>query len=353
MATERPFLTPALSILDFMNVLSKHGGISPYGFFINVGAGDGCLAKKRECDEANQLLPLLPEVQVEMTETNDVRRRNQEFINNFTFQGVLFEPGRMKGSLLGNIYKNGSYRIITTPLDYFNAVDIILNDLQIPKDKVDVLKYDTDAMDCEVIHAIMKAGYQPTIVMAEYNIIYPPPLRFNFMASPDGTFEWGAKAPTFQQMGNQCSLSYLSDMMSQHGYTLVQVDWWDAFFVRNPLVPILTGGSPLYDDLSWYLHGYVTNAPSELARVEFLNKTSYRLGVQGPAHFWLQEIKKGSQLGSVEPLDTRQQQIRMRTDFWWLAAQHGYVQVKNVTLSSVDQRKICHDGCIPQPFTLS
>lgn len=350
MATERPFLTPALSLLDFMNVLSNHD-ISPFGFFINVGANDACLTKKHECDEANQLLPLLSDVLVEMTKNSDVRRRNLDFVNNFTFQGVLFEPGSRADSLLGNIYKEGSFRLVPTPLDYFNAVNMFA-DLDVPKDKIDVLKYDTDAMDCEVINAILKAGYQPTIVMAEYNIVYPPPLRFNFMVSPDGTFHWGAKAPNNQQMGNQCSLSYLSDMMSHHGYTLVQVDWWDAFFVRDPLVQILTGGSPLYDDLSWYLHGYVANSPSEKARVEFLNLTAYRKAVQGPAQFWLREIINGSQLGSTEPLD-EQQKIRMRTDYWWLAAKNGYVQVKNVTLSSVEQRKICHDGCVPQPFNLS
>lgn len=340
-ATERPWSTPALSLPDFISVLIRNGR-TPHGFVVNVGAADGCLLELKECDEANQLLP----IEVELAE-DDVRSRNPELYQSVAFQGVLFEPTSAI-KYHKDVYVEDAYTVIPTPLSYFNAVQSF-QDAEIPTE-FDVLKYDTDSADCAVIDALLAAGYLPSIVMAEYNIVFPPPLRFNFHASPKGMFHWGEVAPLPQQVGDQCSLSYLSDILTRHGYTLVQVDWWDAVYIRDHLVYLFTGGAPIYDDLTWYLHGYAANSPSESERLQFLLQTAYASMLGGVAETWLHTIAEASRMDLPEPLDL-EQQVAMRTDFWWLAVKDGYVQVKATEL--IRERDACHDGCYPQPFSLT
>ena len=69
----------------------------------------------------------------------------------------------------------------------------------------------------------------------------------------------------------------------------------------------------------------------------------------GAAETWLHTIMEASQM-ELLPLDL-EQQVAMRTDFWWLAVKEGYVQVKDTDL--LGQRNVCHDGCYPQPFSLA
>ena len=57
-------------------------------------------------------------------------------------------------------------------------------------------------------------------------------VKFNFPHT-DGLYEWGARRPHYVQLGNQCSLSFLSSRLAAHGYVLLQVDWWDALFVTG------------------------------------------------------------------------------------------------------------------------
>jgi hypothetical protein len=369
-ATERPGMsTPAVSLADLLSGLLKNDPSSLHGYFVNVGAADGCLGladpkARRECDEANQLLPLQAGIVLGSgTHQDSVRARNSALYEAKTFFGLLIELGSLKYH--ARVYQPEHYRGVQVGLNHANAQEVF-EQAGVPK-QFDVLKYDTDSADCDVLQVLLEANYQPNIIMAEYNLVFPPPLRFNQMSSP--FFNWGAIAPHHQQLGNQCSLIHLSDIMRAHGYVLIQVDWWDAFYVRQDLVAAATNGAPLYDDLTWYLHGYVTNAPSNEHRATFLKTTAYRAAaVSDVVKYWLETLVKISErAGTSDPNASgkpRESEIRpylntsqftaMRTDFWWLAAREGYVQVKDTKLgSSSQQRASCHDGCVPQPFTLA
>jgi hypothetical protein len=342
-ATERPgFTTFALSLSDLMYNLYSHNNSILHGVFVNVGAADGCLTLKKECDEANELLPL-HDLQISVGE---VRARNKELYEKVAFRGILFEPGDT--TLLSKSYAVDSFTVVPISLDYARSVEAFVQ-ANVPLE-FDFLKFDTDGPDCDSIDTILSGGYLPSLIMAEFNIVFPPPLRFNQLVTPGNLFQWGRRGPHMQQLGVQCSLSHLSDRMAVHGYTLIQVDWWDAFYVRDHLVEAATGGAPVYSDLTWFLHGYVTNADSNSARLKFLKKTAYAAAAEGVVEQWVQTIASASRAGSSQPLNP-QQYIEMRTAMWWLAAQEGYVQVKDVNL--IGQRGVCHDGCIPQPFSLA
>jgi hypothetical protein len=341
-ATERAgFKTFALSVSDLMYNLYFHDNSILHGVFVNVGAGDGCLSVKKECDEANELLPLR-DLQISVGEA---RARNKELYEKVAFQGILFEPG--DASLLSESYAVDSFTVVPRALDYARSVEEFVQ-ANVPLE-FDFLKFDTDGPDCDSIDSILSGGYLPSLIMAEFNIVFPPPLRFNQLVTPGKLFQWGRIAPHFQQLGDQCSLSHLSDRMAVHGYTLIQVDWWDAFYVRDHLVEAATGGAPVYSDLTWFLHGYVTNAISNSARLNFMKTTAYGAAAAGVVEQWVQTIASASRAG--RPTLNPKQYIEMRTAMWWLAAKEGYVQVKDVNL--IGKRGVCHDGCIPQPFSLA
>ena len=103
------------------------------------------------------------------------------------------------------------------------------------------------------MEAVSDAGWRPAVVMAEFNINFPPPMRFNLPLTPPTTYHWGLFVTDQSrehkgdkvgpQLSNQCSLQHFVEMMDAHGYQIIQVDWWDVYFVRADVVDVVTGGA--------------------------------------------------------------------------------------------------------------
>ena len=143
--------------------------------------------------------------------------------------------------------------------------------------------------------------------------------------------------PHFVQLGNECSLSYLSGHMAEKGYVLLQVDWWDAMFVTSHVHSVVFPDAPVYDDLTWWLHGYVANAPSDAQRTTFLNRTAFKESLSMAPEKWLQQLRAASMANRALTFD---QLTQMRTDLFYFCTKDHAVQTSPNP----------QDGA--QPFTL-
>lgn len=105
-----------------------------------------------------------------------------------------------------------------------------------------MLKIDIDSIDCEVMEAVLAAGYTPDLIVIETNPAYPPPIHFKL--------RYGAHAKRFFHAGGAhhilygCSLSSANHIAKAHGYTLLQFVIEDAYFVRTASISKFAGSVP-------------------------------------------------------------------------------------------------------------
>ena len=104
---------------------------------------------------------------------SDVRSRTQA-LDSTPFTGHLYEPLPQFVHTLEATYQN----IVVH--DGVNASTFpgVLEQDGVPR-TLDFLKYDTDGADCDAIFAALDAGFRPHVILAEFNLLFPPPLRFN------------------------------------------------------------------------------------------------------------------------------------------------------------------------------
>ena len=97
-----------------------------------------------------------------------------------------------------------------------------------------MLKIDIDSIDCEIMEAVLSAGYNPELIVIETNPAYPPPISFGL--------RFGTHAKRFFHAGGAhhilygCSLSHANAIAAKHGYTLLQFVIEDAYFVRTSAI---------------------------------------------------------------------------------------------------------------------
>lgn len=73
---------------------------------------------------------------------------------------------------------------------------------------MDYLKIDIDSYDCDVLAAILSAGYRPKVIQMETGTM-PPPIRF---AAHYHEVYARPHAQIYQAFG--CSLSYVDDLLA-------------------------------------------------------------------------------------------------------------------------------------------
>ena len=231
---------------------------------VNVGAGDGCIIRGKHCDELNECL--IP---------GAMKR---------PVKGFLYEiTAKRWQSLFKKTFPN--FTLKADPLDSSNIAHIFQRD-SVPRN-IDILKYDTDASDCDAVLAALDAGWTPLIVFMEYNLLFPPPILFNFPFS-SGLFQWGKHLPHFNQLGNQCSLQYITDHMGARGYVLVQIgpDVWDVTFMKRSVFqttfPSLNEESAMYH----WKYGYAMKND----RVNLINTTAFQESLKMAPEFWLSKV---------------------------------------------------------------
>ena len=281
--------TLALSNEDILDQIGK-AGVELSHWFLNVGAGDGCIDyKKIECDESNVLLP------IKASSTLQKREGNNTVVGSYS--GVLVELMDISINALKSAYDNAV--IINEGVNASSIVQTIRNSAPQLPDDLDLFKMDIDSCDCDIIKAFTSA-YHPKVIQAEFNVIYPPPISFNTV--DDGTWEFGAHGLSGgeTQLANQCSLSHLTNSLEEN-YILFQVDYWDAWYVTKEVYRALK--LPLvYDDYSWYNAGYA----SKKDRNFFMTKTAYR---NGP-HHWADLVQ--TEAMENRPLSKEQQEQMLK-----------------------------------------
>jgi hypothetical protein len=102
----------------------------------------------------------------------------------------------------------------------------------------DILKIDIDSIDCPVLLAVVESGFRPKLVLIEVNAEVPPPIRFSLLYEPDASVRghWDMLEDRYTGRDDAffgCSLSMASGIMTKYGYTLLQLDGWDATYIHN------------------------------------------------------------------------------------------------------------------------
>ena len=138
----------------------------------------------------------------------------------------------------------------------------------------DLVKIDIDSFDCAVIAALLDA-YKPKAIVMEANIHFPPPMRFALLRADRYDSERRGCA-------YGCSLAYQAALLKSYGYTLLQLEWNNAIYVRaDAAAPFAKAGMPHVGDVcAHYLRGFAA-----------------RRGVYAAYPFWA-PLAKGHGVGS-------------------------------------------------------
>jgi hypothetical protein len=98
---------------------------------------------------------------------------------------------------------------------------------------VDVFKIDIDSFDCDVMPAVLRA-YRPALVIAEFNVYFPPPIKMKLVPSASG-YDSNKRGTTYE-----CSIQFLNDdVMRPLGYVLLQLDWQNVIYARREIAAAL------------------------------------------------------------------------------------------------------------------
>lgn len=110
----------------------------------------------------------------------------------------------------------------------------LLTNLSVPS-VFTLLKLDIDSFDCLATANMLDAGFSPLLIFSEVNTVFPPPLRFAMgtgITRAGEAFDYSPAPAALDALPFGCSLSATADVLMPRGYVLVEVDGWDALWVR-------------------------------------------------------------------------------------------------------------------------
>jgi len=115
-----------------------------------------------------------------------------------------------------------------------NALNFYNNALKnLNEKKVDVLSLDLDGNDIHVLEELLKQIDHPSLIIAEYNAKFPPPIRFKIKYDPQ--FIWKAD----DYFG--ASLSEFVNTLEKYSYKLICCNSYtgsNAFFIKNSFLDL-------------------------------------------------------------------------------------------------------------------
>ena len=106
-----------------------------------------------------------------------------------------------------------------------------------PRD-LHLFKLDFDGFECDVLEAMLSAGFRPRVIIVEASPAWPPPYVWRIHYHP--AWWYGAGGRFFYG----CSLQALVNLLRPRGYVLVQYLMEDAWFARASEAATL-GANPL------------------------------------------------------------------------------------------------------------
>jgi hypothetical protein len=142
------------------------------------------------------------------------------------FHGLAVEASPVFVKQLQANMRNFNVRTKQSFITVGNAVSLI-QEARLPA--VDVFKIDIDSFDCDITPLVLKV-FKPALVIAEFNVYFPPPIKMKLIPSRGG-FDSSKRSNIYE-----CSIQFLNDdVMRPLGYVLVQQDWQNVIYLRAEL----------------------------------------------------------------------------------------------------------------------
>jgi|LakMenE18May11ns_1017448.scaffolds.fasta_scaffold9937618_2 hypothetical protein len=178
------------------NILSRIGDHCYY--LVDIGASDG------------------------ITQSSTVK-----FLVDYNYSGLLFESEPNNFSKLAFLYNDRMDITLTkAKITPNNIVDFMVAHA-VPQN-FSLLNLDIDSYDLEVLRSLLVGGFKPKVISMEINEIFPPNIEFEVGYSDEHSWQGG------HFFG--CSVASADKTLRSLGYSLVAIEYNNAFFVDDPVV---------------------------------------------------------------------------------------------------------------------
>lgn len=250
--------TWAFSGVDALRILRNSTHSRMDGLVINIGAGDSCVWDNN-----------VRMVRADGTLNYFCDPVNEAFVmNEFSdLSGLFFEPSRFNLKHLEQLIRSRNVTTKSRKLWFIprSATHERLQSLltrpsfvKLSKN-VEAIKIDTDSYDCETVEFFLVVmRLSPKIWILEINPNFPPPIEYSYLGQVNPAYGW---PPRGGQAASSCSLAYLSKALLPFDYVLVQLDWYNAVYVKRELAQHF--GGAVKDDVAYYF-GWASRPDLEL-----------------------------------------------------------------------------------------
>ncbi|CAE7867121.1 SPON1, partial [Symbiodinium necroappetens] len=210
----RGLRVPQLSMESILKRIRWKSNQELSRWVVNLGAYDGKCGRGTECyDPANCLVEeqhfhgLLLEGNASMAELMHARLHDEQLLNDVRVRAIAVTP--------------------------LTVADVVLRNL--PVREVDLLKIDVDSMPHdELLRRLLESGLRPKVLHTEIGPMFPPPVSY--------WREYDEKDPLVytprpELVGLNPSLARVDSVLAPFGYELLQVELYDAVWVRAEYLP--------------------------------------------------------------------------------------------------------------------
>jgi hypothetical protein len=147
-----------------------------------------------------------------------------KFLVDCNYSGLLFEYEPRNFSKLAFLYDDRNDITLSKTKITPNNIVQLLKSYVVPKDFT-LLNLDIDSYDLEVLRSLLVGGFYPKMISMEINEIFPPNIEFEVNYCADHSWQ-----------GDHffgCSVSSADKTLRSLGYSLVEIEYNNAFFVSN------------------------------------------------------------------------------------------------------------------------
>ena len=215
------------------NIVSKIGDHPHY--LVDIGASDG------------------------ITQSSTVK-----FLVDYEYSGLLFEYEPKNFSKLAFLYNDRSDVALTKAKITPNNIVNFMKSHAVPQD-FSLLNLDIDSFDLEVLRSLLVGGFNPKIISMEINEIFPPNIEFEVGYSAEHSWQ-----------GDHffgCSVALADKTLRSLGYSLVEIEYNNAFFVSNSVADKFDLTRNIFE---LYDHGY-RNKPDRKSKFSGNSDVEYLL----------------------------------------------------------------------------
>ena len=120
---------------------------------------------------------------------------------------------------------------VATPAKVIQALEFH----RIPPE-ISVMRINMDNYNCDIGREILLRGFRPIVFIAQFNPIFPPPIRFNVAfgrANSDAETEDKISLALQYSGLIQCSISHLADIVESQDFLPIGVDGYEVTFIRS------------------------------------------------------------------------------------------------------------------------